>query len=589
MSALQVESSLQEGKYIIKKILGQGGFGISYLAEHTLLGTKVAIKEFFFKQYCDRDETSSQVSLGTQSAHEEVLRYQDKFLKEARIIAKLNHPNIVKVHDIFKENNTAYYVMDYVEGETLSELIKRRGTLPESEAVEYIHQAGDALAYLHEQHLNHLDVKPGNLMLRESDNKVILIDFGMSKQYDTVSGNQTSTTPVGISHGYAPLEQYKEGGVKEFSPETDIYALGATLYKLLTGITPPQATDIVSEGWEPEYPTGISSNVKAAIAKAMEIRKNGRFHTINEFMETLGIDSNTSGPASIATDQPALPLTNQNTGAEDSAKDEETKLFDRECDEEDLPYVDLGLSVKWARCNLGATSPSEIGSYYAWGETKPKTRFYRKEYSLYVDGNEGMKNAHGEECDAARQMLGKEWRIPTKSEAEELFSNCDLEWTELNGMKGCTFRSKINGNRIFFPATGTYTDEKLYSKGSGGYFWTATQCLEEDMRATTFFVSPRNNKCGTTWRECGLAIRPVYSGVWDDRVLFQPKVKQKNKSQYTFGWKKSGPRLVFFFYATNVFIFLLITIITGFWILGAFGVSASSLILRRYCYRNKEV
>lgn len=327
MRTLKIGSSLQEDKYIIKEVLGQGGFGITYLADHVLLGTTVAIKEFFFKQYCDRDETSSQVTLGTQSAQEEVLRYQEKFLKEARIIAKLNHPNIIKVHDIFKENNTAYYIMDYIEGETLADIVKRLGTLSETEAIDFIHQAGEALAYIHNLHLNHLDVKPANLMLRSSDNKVVLIDFGMSKQYDTVSGNQTSTTPVGISHGYAPIEQYKEGGVKEFSPETDIYALGATLYKLLTGITPPQATDIVAEGWEPQYPNGINDTVKSAIAKAMEIRKNGRFHTVDDFMMALGIDSRKSGNANLVSAHPTASISDQNMAVKDITKDDEETIL----------------------------------------------------------------------------------------------------------------------------------------------------------------------------------------------------------------------------------------------------------------------
>ena len=95
--------------------------------------------------------------------------------------------------------------------------------------------------------MNHLDVKPANIMLNEKD-EAVLIDFGLSKQYDAVTGNQTSTTPVGISDGYAPMEQYKPGGVCEFSPQTDIYSLGATFFKLLTGTTPPSASDVNEDG-----------------------------------------------------------------------------------------------------------------------------------------------------------------------------------------------------------------------------------------------------------------------------------------------------------------------------------------------------
>lgn len=293
MQTLNNGDILQDGKYRIQKVLGQGGFGITYLATHELLGTKVAIKEFFFKQYCNRDEKTSQVIIETSHNIDEVKRFEEKFLKEARIIAKLNHPNIIKIHDVFKENNTAYYVMDYIEGQNLSEKVKKEGSLKENLAISFVKQAGAALAYVHKQRLNHLDVKPANLMLCDNDNTILLIDFGLSKQYDAVSGNQTSSTPVGISHGYAPIEQYKEGGVSEFSPQTDIYSLGATLLFLLTGKTPPQAGDILNDGI-PDFPPYISSSTQNAIINAMEVRKNKRPGSIDEFLSLLS-DNDKSG------------------------------------------------------------------------------------------------------------------------------------------------------------------------------------------------------------------------------------------------------------------------------------------------------
>lgn len=286
MQTLQSGTQLQGGKYIIRQVLGQGGFGVTYLAEHTVLGANVAIKEFFFKQFCVRDLNTCHVSVASRTNLDIVNRFEEKFLKEARIIAKLNHPNITKIHDVFSENNTAYYVMDFIEGVNLADLIKLRGALPEAEALRYISQAAEALQYIHNQYLNHLDVKPANLMLRKSDNQVILIDFGMSKQYDSVSGNQTSTTPVGISHGYAPIEQYKAGGVKEFSPQSDIYALGATLYKLITGDTPPQPGEIIEDGL-PNLPMSVSLETRETIEKAMSINKLDRHSNIREFLSML--------------------------------------------------------------------------------------------------------------------------------------------------------------------------------------------------------------------------------------------------------------------------------------------------------------
>lgn len=215
--------NLQGGKYRIEKVLGQGGFGITYLAIQGGLERTVAIKEFFMREACCRASDSRGVTLGTEGNRETVDRYRQKFLKEARSIARLNHPHIVRIIDVFEENGTAYYVMEYVAGGSLSDRVGCQGALSESEATRYIRQVADALTYIHTQRMTHLDVKPANIMLTDKD-EVVLIDFGLAKQYDSATGHQTSSTPVGISEGYAPLEQYMQGGVGEFSPETDVYA-----------------------------------------------------------------------------------------------------------------------------------------------------------------------------------------------------------------------------------------------------------------------------------------------------------------------------------------------------------------------------
>lgn len=282
---LQPGTLLQGGKYKIEKVLGQGGFGITYLANQELLDRQVCIKEFFFKEYCERNNDASHITLGTQSNSETVERFMAKFLKEARTISHLDHPNIIRIHDIFKENNTAYYVMDYVEGESLNEIVSRDGMLAESKAIDYIKQVASALDFIHQRGINHLDIKPANIMIRKSDNMAILIDFGLSKQYDA-QGGQTSTTPVGISYGYAPMEQYNSGGVCTFSAQTDIYSLGATLYKLVTGNTPPQAMEILNDGL-PQLPMTLSSGVKNAITSAMQVRKSDRPENISSFLNLL--------------------------------------------------------------------------------------------------------------------------------------------------------------------------------------------------------------------------------------------------------------------------------------------------------------
>lgn len=284
MQQLPKNTLLQGGKYRIEKALGQGGFGITYLANQELLESKVCIKEFFFKDSCSRSSIGK-VTLGLVGNKVMVNRFLNKFIKEARTISKLEHPNIIKILDIFMENGTAYYVMDFIEGESLEEIVKRRGALPEHEAVSYIKQVANALDYLHQHRINHLDVKPANIMLRKEDNKAILIDFGVSKQYDE-QGDQTSTTPVGISHGYAPIEQYRPEGVSSFSPQADIYSLGATLYRLVTGTIPPQAIDVLDEGLPP-LPSFLSSSVVEAIKIAMQPRKVERVSSINDIIDEL--------------------------------------------------------------------------------------------------------------------------------------------------------------------------------------------------------------------------------------------------------------------------------------------------------------
>ena len=304
MQELVKGTLLQGGKYKIEKKLGQGGFGITYLASQTIsiegpIGQieteiKLAIKEFFMKDVCNRNEDSNIVSVPSVGSKELVERFKQKFVKEAWNISKLNHSHIVKVVDVFEENGTAYYVMEYHNGGSLSDLVKDGNPLPEADAVRYITQIADAVGYIHKQKINHLDIKPGNILLDGKANG-ILIDFGLSKQYDE-KGSQTSSTPVGISHGYAPMEQYNPGGVSTFSPQSDIYSLGATLYKLVTGTTPPQANEIFNDGL-PALPAYLSDGVKKAIEQAMQPRKKERPATAEEFIALLSSDAAVVVPA----------------------------------------------------------------------------------------------------------------------------------------------------------------------------------------------------------------------------------------------------------------------------------------------------
>ena len=297
MKLLRNNAILCNGKYKIERVLGQGGFGITYLAKQKVsvagaLGTidaeiEVTIKEFFMKELCNRDEASSMVTVPSTGSAVLVEKFRQKFIKEAKNISKLTHPHIIKVLDVFEENGTAYYVMEYIDGGSLSDLIEKKGSLSEEETLKYTRQIASALQYIHAHNMNHLDVKPGNVLLRQNGD-VVLIDFGMSKNYD-VAGEQTTSSPVGVSVGYAPIEQSCVGGLGMFSPETDIYSLGATMFKMLTGQTPPEATAVFDEGL-PELPSWVSEKTKQIIKTSMQPRKQERYQNIGDFIKMLDME-----------------------------------------------------------------------------------------------------------------------------------------------------------------------------------------------------------------------------------------------------------------------------------------------------------
>jgi serine/threonine protein kinase len=520
MQTLQPNATLQGGKYIIKKVLGQGGFGITYLAEHELLGTNVAIKEFFIKQYCDRDETTSHVVIGTVSNLDEVKRYEEKFIKEARVIARLNHPNIIKIHDVFRENNTAYYVMDYIGGENLNDIVKRVGPLPESEAKEFILQIANALAYIHKNNLNHLDIKPANIMIREIDSTAVLIDFGMSKQYD-ISGGQTSTTPVGISHGYAPLEQYKEGGVREFSPQTDIYALGATYYKLLTGKTPPDAQDLLEEDL-PEFE--CNPFVKNAIVKAMQPKRSARPKTIEEWVELINTDDKNSAghkepPSKSVTKQEETVLIGAPIPSSIQVSVERTNGFSN-----GYEWIDLGLPSgrKWATCNIGANHPHDYGNMFAWGEIEKKSIYEWTNYVDAVDGNCNTFNVffnggglnkidQSSEADAAHIIWQGSWHLPSCDDFEELRKFCNWQWTTRNNVNGYLVTSKVNSNSIFLPAAGWHRHVSLGFRTTYGHYWTSDLSTKDNTSQTApiLYFHSKLVEISGLYRYIGCSIRPV--------------------------------------------------------------------------------
>ena len=282
--------------YKIMDVLGQGTFGITYKAKVEMKGALgrldsnmyVAVKEFFMKEINGRENSS--VTSGSTSNGGLFYYYRDKFEREARNLSTLSHPNIVKVLEAFHANGTTYYSMEYIDGISLDKKIAQspQGRMPLTEAIETLKQISAAIAFMHSRNMLHLDVKPGNVMMRK-DGTAVLIDFGLSKQY-TSDGEPESSTKVGAgTPGYAPIEQasYHEG--KGFPTMMDVYALGGTLFKMLTGQRPPEASEILNEG----FPTDslrqlfIPDNIVNSISKAMAPLKKDRWQTVDEFVNHL--------------------------------------------------------------------------------------------------------------------------------------------------------------------------------------------------------------------------------------------------------------------------------------------------------------
>lgn len=278
---------LQGGKFKVISPIGSGGFGKTYIGYDIGLERQVVIKEFFVKDFNARVDNTSFVTTVFSDKELLIQHLKHKFLAEARIIAKMEHESIVKVHALFEENGTAYYVMDYIEGESVADILKRQGSIPENEAVPIILKTADALAYMHSQGCYHLDVKPSNIMIRR-DGKVVLIDFGSSKQYAEVCGEDTTTSTPCFTSGYAPIEQMNFSKYTKYNAATDIYALGATFYKMLTGVRPPSSVDILNGDCKlPPLPSEISTEVQECIMKSMLPQRMERLQNIDDFLKVL--------------------------------------------------------------------------------------------------------------------------------------------------------------------------------------------------------------------------------------------------------------------------------------------------------------
>ena len=282
---LKKETKLN-GRYIITSVLGEGGFGITYYGVDDLFGNEVAIKEFFPQGIVTRNnEYTDNVTVTYAKQDEAFLAGKKRFIGEARVMAKFNgNQGIVNVTDFFEANNTAYIVMEYLDGITLKEYLKGNRQIPVDELMGLLAPLLESLDDVHQSGLIHRDISPDNIMVLK-DGSVKLMDFGAARDYTEFGEKSLS---IVLKPGYAPAEQYQSRGVQ--GPWTDIYALCATIYKCITGKTPEDSIQRVMEDElkkPSELGVDISPQIEKTLLKGMSIAPKDRYQNLKDLCEDL--------------------------------------------------------------------------------------------------------------------------------------------------------------------------------------------------------------------------------------------------------------------------------------------------------------
>lgn len=270
-------------RYEILRYISSGGFGITYEAFDLLSKRRIAIKELYITEICNRESDALTVTINDTNKPT-FFAHRRKFLDEAKRLMELSHPNIIKVSDVFEANGTAYFAMDYIEGKPLS---KEVVPMSENIAISIINPILDALEYIHNKGVLHLDIKPSNIMI-DKHGKVILIDFGTSKVYGDADGKSLSlSTTLAFTPGYAPLEQMSVSTVKNLGTYSDIYAIGATLYYLLSGCKPLLPGEILENDEKLPRIENITTETQNAIWQATKVVRTTRIATVEQLRRAL--------------------------------------------------------------------------------------------------------------------------------------------------------------------------------------------------------------------------------------------------------------------------------------------------------------
>ncbi|MBR5085050.1 MAG: protein kinase [Prevotella sp.] len=554
-------------RYRIVRYLASGGFGNTYVAEHTTLGRQVAVKEFFMRGTNHRSADGIMVEVSNDENTTVFQSQLEKFRREARRIFDLHNDHIIHVTDLFDANGTSYYVMDLVDGTSLSEQTRQQ-PLSEKEALDVTLQVLDALETMHASGLFHLDVKPGNIM-RDNRGHCTLIDFGASKQLSANERATLSSSSMAYTPGYAPLEQVAQQS-KSIGPWTDFFALGATLYKLVTGSTPPEVEvgDTAPNGRQFPYPSTISTTLRHAISTLMnpdcslrpqnasevcvllegdskyppekekEREWKGKRNLLKSILffsvlivvipliailfnwQKVTEDDELDAAIKAGTREAIWDFQRTHPDASEESKlraNEQLKILAfRACPNGNHPHlIDLGLpsGTKWACCNVGANKPEGDGGYYAWGETDEKLDYSWSTYKHCDGSNESChylgSSICGTQYDVAHVKWVGSWQMPTEDQFIELKDKCKHEWTTVNGVKGRRFTGP-NGRSIFLPAAGCRLGTDLDLHGTYGYYWSGTRGTGGSYYACSLnFVSYDADWSYSGLRYNGRSVRPV--------------------------------------------------------------------------------
>jgi serine/threonine protein kinase len=340
-----------QGKYLLGRVLGQGGFGITYLAWDMTLNLKLAIKEYLPQQLATRTGNDSRVTVYKDSLAAQFSYGMTKFLEEARTLARFNeHPNIVTVRDYFEANNTAYLVMNHHEGVTLqSYLDSKSGRIPVAQALAIFMPVLDALKEVHRAGILHRDISPDNLLIDRSG-RVVLIDFGAARQ---AMGEKSKSLSVIMKAGYSPPEQYQSKGKQ--GPWTDIYAVAATIYRAITAKAPLEAIDrMVEDDLVPPSQLGIEiePSLEKALLKALAVKAADRYQAVEDFQTSLLVSGQGLKENQTAAVLGAVKPGNRSAG-EQAAQEQPPVLVKEPIQQQKAGAASDGLSIAISKKAIG--------------------------------------------------------------------------------------------------------------------------------------------------------------------------------------------------------------------------------------------